>query len=81
MLENSGVGDSQANGAAERAAQSLGEQARVVKAGVESRLGIRLRRSCVVMSRLIEKCHRLILQMHRGGEQKNPPRAMGQGRR
>lgn len=41
-------GDSQANGAAEQAVQALGEQVRVIKVGLESRLGTCLRGSHLV---------------------------------
>lgn len=42
ILENSGVGDRQANGAAQRAVQALGELLRVLNAWSETRLGSEL---------------------------------------
>lgn len=42
ILGNYGVGDSQANGAAERAVQSLGAKVCVLRHGLETRLGIKL---------------------------------------
>lgn len=48
-LDNSGVGGSQANGAAEGAVQSLGEQVRVLRLGLEARLGTKLKGSYSVL--------------------------------
>lgn len=42
IVEHSGVGDSQANGVADRAVDSLGEHAWVFRLGLETRFGIRL---------------------------------------
>lgn len=42
VLGNSGVGDSRFNGAAEKAVQARGEQARVVKAGWVARFGFHM---------------------------------------
>ena len=42
VLENSPPGDSKANGIAERAVQAFGEQFRVVRAALESRLKVRV---------------------------------------
>ena len=42
ILENSPVGDSRANGAAERAVQAIAEQVRVIRQGLEQRLELRL---------------------------------------
>ena len=42
ILENSPVGDSPANGAAERAVQAIAEQVRALRRGLEQRLGQRL---------------------------------------
>lgn len=44
ILETSGVGDSQANGAPERVVQSVGEQAHALQHGLQTRLGIKLKR-------------------------------------
>ena len=40
ILENSPVGDSRANCAAERAIQAVEEQVRVIKSGLETRIGM-----------------------------------------
>ena len=42
ILENSPVGDSRANGAAERAIQAVEEQVRVIKNGLETRIGMKI---------------------------------------
>lgn len=54
VLKKSGVGDSQTNGAAEKAAQALGEQVRMMKLGLETRLGIRVQGSHPVTAWMIE---------------------------
>ena len=54
ILENSPVGDSRANGAAERAVQAIGEQVRVQRRGLEQRLGLKLSGKHPVMSWLVE---------------------------
>lgn len=43
QLENLVAGDSRANGAGERGVQTLGEQARVVRYGLELRLGVKIK--------------------------------------
>lgn len=48
------AGDSQANGAAERAVQSLREQVRVLRPGLETRLGVKLRGMHQVVAWLVE---------------------------
>ena len=42
VLENSPVGDSKANGVAERAVQAFGEQFRVIREGLQQRLQVRI---------------------------------------
>lgn len=42
LIESSRVGESRATGAAKQVVQDLGEQVRVVKCGVESRLGVKI---------------------------------------
>ena len=42
VLENSPVGDSKANGVAERAAHAFGEQFRVIREGLQQRLQVRI---------------------------------------
>ena len=42
ILENSPVGDSRSNGVAERAVQAIGEHVRVLRRGLEQRLGVKL---------------------------------------
>lgn len=55
LLGNSDVGDSQANGAAERAAQALGgEQVRVCLQRLEGRLGVKLRSCHPVIAWMVE---------------------------
>ena len=54
ILENSPVGDSRANGAAERAVQALAEQVRVLRRGLEQRLGLRLSGKHPVTAWLVE---------------------------
>ena len=54
ILENSPVGDSRANGAAERAVQAVGEQVRVLRKALEDRVGYRLSGTHPVLAWLIE---------------------------
>jgi hypothetical protein len=54
IVENSPVGDSRANGAAERAVQAIGEQVRVLRCGLEQRLGVKLSGKHPVMAWLVE---------------------------
>lgn len=54
ILESSGVDESQANGAAERVAQALGEQVRVVRQGLEARLGNNMRSYHSVLAWMVE---------------------------
>ena len=54
ILENSPVGDSRAIGAAERAVQAVGEQVRVLRKGLEERVGYRLGAGHPVLAWLIE---------------------------
>ena len=67
ILENSPVGDSRSNGAAERAVQALGEQVRVLRKALESRIGYRLAGSHPVMAWLIEHAAD-VLSMFQVGE-------------
>lgn len=54
------MGNNQSNGTAEKAIQSLGEPARVVKAGLEARLGINLHGSHALTPWLIEHATALL---------------------
>lgn len=54
LLENSGVGDSQANGAVERVVQALGEQARALRQELEAPAGIKLRCFHLVVSWIVD---------------------------
>ena len=54
ILENSPVGDSRSNGAAERAVQAVGEQVRVLRKAFEERVGYRLVAGHPVLAWLIE---------------------------
>ena len=55
ILENSPVGDSRANGAAERAVQAIAEQVRVIRRGLEQRLELRLSGKHPVTAWLVER--------------------------
>ena len=55
ILENSPVGDSRANGAAERAVQAIAEQVRVIRRGLEQRLKLRLSQKHPVTAWLVER--------------------------
>ena len=50
ILENSARGDSRANGAAERAVKAVSEQVRVLRAGLQARLGSVIKGSHPVMT-------------------------------
>ena len=54
ILENSVPGDSRSNGAAERAVKALGEQVRVLRAGLQGRLGLVMKSSHPVMTWLVQ---------------------------
>lgn len=54
ILENSVVGDSQANGAVGRVVQALGEQVRVLHRGVEARLRMKMRSAHLVLCWMFE---------------------------
>ena len=54
ILENSVPGDSRSNGATERAVKALGEHVRVLRAGVQERLGLVIRSSHPVMTWLVQ---------------------------
>lgn len=54
FLENSGVAKSQANVAAERAVHSLGELVRVLREGLENRLGIKLNGAHLAVAWMVE---------------------------
>jgi hypothetical protein len=70
ILENSPVGDSRSNGAAERAVQSISEQVRVVRRGLEQRLGLRLSAKHPVTAWLVEHCADLISKYQVGDDGK-----------
>lgn len=54
IFEHSGVGGSQANGAAERVAQAFGEQVRFLHQGLEARQGISFRSARPLTACLVE---------------------------
>ena len=54
ILENSIPGDSRSNGAAERAVKALGEHVRVLRAGLQGRLGLVMKSSHPVMTWLVQ---------------------------
>ena len=60
ILENSPVGDSRSNGVAERAVQALGEQVRVLRRGLEQRLGVKLSGKHPVTAWLVEHSAELL---------------------
>ena len=70
VLENSPVGDSRANGAAERAVQSVSEQVRVIRRGLEQRLGLKLSSKHPVMTWLVEHSADLISKYQVGEDGK-----------
>ena len=53
ILENSLVGDSRANGAAERAVKAVGDHVRVLREGLQARLGVVLKGRHPVMAWLV----------------------------
>ena len=72
ILENSPspVGDSQANGAAERAVQAIAEQVRVIRRGLEQRLELRLSGKHPVTARLVERAADLLSKCQVGDDGK-----------
>ena len=70
ILENSPVGDSQANGAAERAVQAVAEQVRVLRRGLEQRLGVRLSGKHPVTAWLVEHAADLLSKYQIGDDGK-----------
>ena len=66
IVENSPVGDSRANGAAERAVQAVEEQVGVVRHGLEMRLSILVCGKHPVMSCLIEHAGDLLSEYQVG---------------
>ena len=54
ILENSVPGDSKTNGAAERAVKAVGEQVRVLRAGLQSRLDMVIRTSHPMLTWLVQ---------------------------
>ena len=68
ILENSPVGDSRSNGAAERAVQAVGEQVRVLRRGLEQRLGVKLSGKHPVMAWLVEHAADLISRFQVGDD-------------
>ena len=70
ILENSPVGDSRANGAAERAVQAIAEQVRVLRRGLEQRLGLRLSGKHPVTAWLVERAADLLSKYQVGDDGK-----------
>ena len=70
ILENSIPGDSQSNGAAERAVKAVGEQVRVLRAGLQARLGLVVRANHPVMTWLIQHSADCISKYHMGEDGK-----------
>ena len=70
ILENSPRGDSRANGAAERAVQAVGEQIRVLRKALESRVGLSLCSSHPVLAWLIEHAADVISKYQVGDDGK-----------
>ena len=70
IMENSPVGDSRANGAAERAVQAVEEQVRVVRHGLETRLGMKISGKHPFVCRLIEHAGDLLSKYQVGEDGK-----------
>ena len=68
VLENSPVGDSRANGSAERAVQAIGEQVRVLRRGLERRLGLKVSGKHPVMAWLVEHAADVLSKNQVGGD-------------
>ena len=72
LLENSPAGDSQANGAAERAVQSVGEQVRAIRAGLEQRLGAQIPGAHPLTCWIVEHASDLLNKFLKGDDGKTP---------
>ena len=72
LLENSPVGDSQANGAAERAVQSVSAQIRAVRLGLEQRLGAQVSGSHPLTTWIVEHASDLLNKFLKGDDGKTP---------
>ena len=70
LLENSPVGDSRSNGAAERAVQAVQEQVRVLRHGLEQRLGAKVSTHHPVMAWLVMHAADLISKFQVGSDGK-----------
>ena len=70
IMENSPAGDSRANGAAERAVQAVEEQVRVVRHGLEMRLGMKISGKHPFVCWLIEHASDLLLKYQVGEDGK-----------
>ena len=68
LLENSPAGDSQANGIAERAVQSVSEQVRVLRKSLETKLQARVPGSHPVMCWLVEHSADLLNKYQKGAD-------------
>ena len=68
ILENSPVGDSRSNGVAERAVQAIGEHVRVLRRGLEQRLGVKLSSKHPVTAWLVEHAADLLSRFHIGDD-------------
>lgn len=80
IIDNSGVGGSRSNGAAERAVQAIGEQVRVIRYGLESRLEGKLKGSHAVTCWLMEH-YADVLNKHSVGPDGRPHTRGGRARR
>ena len=72
ILENSPVADSRSNGAAERAVQAVQEHVRVLKHGLEQRLGIKIKASHPVLSWIVEHAADLLSKYQAGDDGRTP---------
>ena len=72
LQENSPVGDSQANGAAERAVQSVSEQVRVVRLGLEQRLGVQVPGAHPLTTWIVEHASDMLNKFMKGDDGKTP---------
>ena len=72
ILENSPVGDSRANGAAERAVQAVQEQVRVLRHALEARIGAKIKGSHPIIAWLIEHAADVLNRYHVGEDGRTP---------
>ena len=72
LVENSPVGDSQANGVAERAVQAVAQQLRVLRAGLEQRIEAKVPGSHPIVTWIVEHAADLLNRYQIGEDGKTP---------